>query len=496
MRIHGENIADGAIVENILRSMAPKFDFIVCSIEEANDIDKMSIDELQSSLLVYEQKLNRGLSTEQALKASTFVESSSSRHTEAMSEGIDRMEEVDMDHIDSNALLSEVRNSLTEAARDRLQHYWKFEMMKRCCDEWYPVLTMIAIDFSFAIMNILLKKVVVEGMNHLVFITYRQCVSTIFLAPIGYFVERKSRPKLTLRILCHLFLSALVGTSLTQYFFLLGIQYTSATYACAFLNMVPMLTFIMALPFGLETVNVRRSSGRAKVIGTLVCFGGAMLLTLYKGMPLFNYSHSHQAATYTMDEAISLSSGKRKERWTIGCIALIAGTLLWSSWFLIQSSIGKRYPCQYSSTAFMSFFGVVQSSVLSLSIDRNLSMWVLKGKIEILTILYAGMVGSGLCFVGMSWCVKKRGPVFTAAFSPLVQIMAAVFDIPILHEQLHLGSLLGSITVIVGLYILLWGKSKEMQNCVTKVAQETEEIKDSESQLQVIPVANRDSSHS
>ena len=50
-----------------------------------------------------------------------------------------------------------------------------------------------------------------------------------------------------------------------------------------------------------------------------------------------------------------------------------------------------------------------------------------------------GMIGSGMCFVGMSWCVKKRGPVFTAAFSPLVQIMAALYDVPVMHEQLHLG---------------------------------------------------------
>ncbi|KAA8524912.1 hypothetical protein F0562_011450 [Nyssa sinensis] len=51
MRIHGEKIVDSAIVENIFRLMAPKFDFIVCSIEDANDIDEMSIDELQSALL-------------------------------------------------------------------------------------------------------------------------------------------------------------------------------------------------------------------------------------------------------------------------------------------------------------------------------------------------------------------------------------------------------------------------------------------------------------
>ncbi|KAK3018204.1 hypothetical protein RJ639_002897 [Escallonia herrerae] len=59
-----------------------------------------------------------------------------------------------------------------------------------------------------------------------------------------------------------------------------------------------------------------------------------------------------------------------------------------------------------------------------------------------------------------------------------------MFDIPVLHEQLHLGSLLGSIIVIAGLYLLLWGKNKEMKDCAAKVAQATEEIKDQEIQFQ------------
>nr|XP_028952624.1 uncharacterized protein LOC114822440 [Malus domestica] len=79
MRIHGHKIEDNEVVEKILRSMAPKFDYVVSSIKESNDIEDMSIDELQSSLLVHEQKLNRGGSQEQALKAFTFTESSSSR---------------------------------------------------------------------------------------------------------------------------------------------------------------------------------------------------------------------------------------------------------------------------------------------------------------------------------------------------------------------------------------------------------------------------------
>ncbi|KAL4331744.1 hypothetical protein AHAS_Ahas13G0530700 [Arachis hypogaea] len=314
-------------------------------------------------------------------------------------------------------------------------------------EEWKPFMVMIAIDFSSTIVNILLKKVLEEGMDHLVFITYRLSISTIFLVPISYFWERNGRPRLTFRILCYLFFSAIVGASVTQYFFLLGIQYTSATFACAFVNMVPVITFIMALPFGLETLNIKCNSGKAKIL----------------------------AASTGMRSAMKQRSSPPTriiEKWTIGVIALILGTLFWSSWFILQSTIGKLYPCRYSSTAIMTLFGAIQSAILALSTGRDLSMWIPNGRIQILTVLYSGMVGSGLCYVGMSWCVKKRGPVFTAAFSPLVQIMSAMIDIPVLHEQLHLGSVLGSMLVMVGLYILLWGKSKDNQNGVTNLVEE------------------------
>ena len=71
MRIHGDKIEDVTIVEKILRSMTPTFNFVVYSIEESHDIDELSIDELQSSLLVHERKFNQQEKEEQALKAST-----------------------------------------------------------------------------------------------------------------------------------------------------------------------------------------------------------------------------------------------------------------------------------------------------------------------------------------------------------------------------------------------------------------------------------------
>lgn len=68
MRINGDKLDDVAVIEKILRSMTRKFDYVVCSIEELNDIDSLSIDELQSSLLVHEQRMTRYDVEEQALK--------------------------------------------------------------------------------------------------------------------------------------------------------------------------------------------------------------------------------------------------------------------------------------------------------------------------------------------------------------------------------------------------------------------------------------------
>ncbi|XP_075087737.1 uncharacterized protein LOC107811669 [Nicotiana tabacum] len=72
MRINGEKLEDVTIIEKILRSMTAKFNYIVCSTEDSKDIDTLSIDELQSSLLVHEQKLNQQDKEELALKTTTF----------------------------------------------------------------------------------------------------------------------------------------------------------------------------------------------------------------------------------------------------------------------------------------------------------------------------------------------------------------------------------------------------------------------------------------
>ena len=59
---------DVKVVEKILCSLIEKFNYVVCSIEESKDIDALIVDELQSSLIVHEQKFQRCNGEEHALK--------------------------------------------------------------------------------------------------------------------------------------------------------------------------------------------------------------------------------------------------------------------------------------------------------------------------------------------------------------------------------------------------------------------------------------------
>ncbi|KAG8383415.1 hypothetical protein BUALT_Bualt04G0010400 [Buddleja alternifolia] len=65
-------------------------------------------------------------------------------------------------------------------------------------------------------------------------------------------------------------------------------------------------------------------------------------------------------------------------------------------------------------------------------------------------------------------------------FPPLALIFVEILGSLVLDEKLHLGSIIGSVLIVVGLYIVLWGKSKEMMmnQCTSETTSGITELAD------------------
>ncbi|XP_057863501.1 auxin-induced protein 5NG4 [Cryptomeria japonica] len=320
-------------------------------------------------------------------------------------------------------------------------------------------IAMLALQFGYAGFHIVSRAALNMGVSKIVFPVYRNIIALILLAPFAYFLEKKERPPLTLSFLVQFFLLALLGITANQGFYLLGLYYTSPTFASAIQNSVPALTFIMAAALRLEEVHLRRRDGLAKIVGTIACVGGATIITLYKGPAINHLWQKSLNLGALAEDAAHLSANAGN--WTLGCLYMIGNCLAWSGWIVIQAPVLRKYPARLSVTSFTCFFGLIQFLVIACFFERDLDRWQMHSGGELFTILYAGIVASGIAFSVQIWCIDRGGPVFVAVYQPVQTIAVAVMASIILGEEFYTGGIIGAILIIIGLYLVLWGKSEE-----------------------------------
>ncbi|XP_073011357.1 WAT1-related protein At1g44800-like [Typha latifolia] len=322
-------------------------------------------------------------------------------------------------------------------------------------NELKPYMAMVLLQFGFAGMYVISLASIKKGMNHYVLVVYRNIVATVVMAPFALWVERKVRPKMTISIFLKIMALALLEPVLDQNFYYMGANLTSAGFGAALYNMLPAFTFLMATILRIEKLVVRQRRSQAKIVGTIVTVIGALLMIIYKGA-VIEFPWSKPKSHHTTE------AGHSSGNWLKGTIMLIGSCFCWSAFFILQSNTLQSYPAELSLTTLICFMGAVMSGALALIMEHgNAKPWIIGVDMRLLTAVYAGVVCSGVAYYVQGLVMKQRGPVFVTAFNPLCMIITAVLGSIILAEEITVGSVIGAVIIVIGLYSLIWGKSKD-----------------------------------
>ncbi|KAL8133355.1 hypothetical protein AgCh_008716 [Apium graveolens] len=254
-------------------------------------------------------------------------------------------------------------------------------------------------------------------------------------------------------------LLGLLEPVIDQNLYIMGMKNTTATFAAAMCNVLPAITFVIACIFGLEKVKCKSIRSQAKVGGTLTTVGGAMLMTLVKGPVIdliWTRGRTHQ---------LQGSGGVDLQHSVRGSLMITVGCFSWACFMVLQAITLETYPAELSLTAWICLMGTVEGAVVALVMERgNAAVWSLNLDTKLLAAVYSGVFCSGLAYYVQGIIMKDRGPVFVTAFNPLSMIIVAVLGSFILGEQMYLGRVIGAIVIVAGLYLVVWGKSKDYKS--------------------------------
>ncbi|TVU30710.1 hypothetical protein EJB05_22345, partial [Eragrostis curvula] len=320
-----------------------------------------------------------------------------------------------------------------------------------------PYILAVIIVFIYTGMYVISKAAFDKGMNSFVFVFYRQAAASLLMLPVAFLVERKNMQSMSFRLLLKLFFYAFIGNTLGPNLCNESLKLTSATVASAAGNSTPVTTFCFALLFRMEMVNLKSSSGRAKVAGIAFCFAGALVIAFYTGPSLRPVNHHH------VFHAGGAHASKAPGRglWIVGTFLMVLSNVTWSLWMVLQAALLKEYPNKLLVTTAQCLFSMVQSFVIAVVAERDFSRWKLHLDVSLLAVVYTGFVVNGVAYYLQAWCVLIKGPVFLSVWNPLVFVLTMFCSSFFIGEIVHLGSILGGIMLVGGLYSMLWGKSKE-----------------------------------
>ncbi|MBA0781009.1 hypothetical protein Gotri_001971, partial [Gossypium trilobum] len=303
---------------------------------------------------------------------------------------------------------------------------------------------MLAVQVFATGQQLLSKVALSQGSFIFALMAYRHLVAALCVAPLAFFLERENSKKMEWSTWLWLFINALTGITAAMGLFYCGLRDTTATYSSNFLNIIPIVTFVFSIIFRIEKLGLGSKGGKIKTAGAILCVGGALTASLYKGkvFHLADGHHFHRPAVMEVS----------KSQWTRGTFMLV-GEVAQSFPMEIQGNAANMHHCVHTISSNRAMLKQEQGSLeigVEFAADYN-------------SLLGNGALSTAATFCLLTWSIAKRGPTYAPMFNPLALVFVAISEALVLGEQIRLGMVLGTVLIIVGLYSFLWGKRKELK---------------------------------
>ncbi|XP_027361187.1 WAT1-related protein At5g40240-like [Abrus precatorius] len=313
---------------------------------------------------------------------------------------------------------------------------------------------MIVAQFLTVGLNTLIKASMAKGMSNFVYVAYSNLLAFCFLllSNIVYYRNRAPTP-INNWILLRIFVLSVLSISI-QTLIYTGLGLSSPTLTSTMEDLIPAYTFIVAIISRMEKLDLKLGSCQAKSIGTVVSIAGALIVTLYKGLPM-----TSGVMPNNLHSEFLVSS--QQSEWLLGGFLLAAGSFLASIYLILQTWTLKDYPEELMLTTICCSFVVILSFIVAFIAEENPTAWILKPDMELICIFYSATLVISMRSVMHAWACRMKGPVYVAMFNPLGIVIALAMGVTFLGDILYLGSVIGAAIIAIGFYAVIWGQAQE-----------------------------------
>ncbi|CAG7893230.1 hypothetical protein BRARA_B01900 [Brassica rapa] len=331
--------------------------------------------------------------------------------------------------------------------------------------EFVPFMAMVIMEACTIALTIMAKTALTGGMSPFVFVVYTNALGSILLLPFSLFFHRNDRTEESIfswPLVVRVFFLGFTGVFLFQNLAFVGLSFSSPIVVCAMGLLIPSFSFLLNLILGRSKLDLRNTSTRAKVMGTVISLSGAFVEELYKG-PFIRPASSPSPNHLLKSIPKLLVYYNLPDNWFLGCIFLAAAVFFVSLFNVVQTGTVKKYPHVMKVASFYSIVGTVQCLIFSLYMERDLSAWKIEPNFDLFLIIATGIFGSVIRTSVHVKCTQMKGPYYVPLFKPFGIFWATLFGTSFFVNSLHYGSVLGAAIGGVGYYTVSWGQLKETE---------------------------------